>query len=296
MSDVEAIICSTCGKSKGNKGSITQWIGLGEQCHCNLQKAAQSVAPARTKPNQCRRCLKPKPTAKQSMTQWLFKKDLCNCPKEKKSAQPIKVALPPVHPAGTSVNNKLIVGGTIVVISLIALTYSLLILEVPNTLDSHKGGNERRIICSPTINIPFDNSAISIIIGNQYRYLTLKDSRIDDLELQQLGLISTLEGLTLQNCRGYSPHGLNMLVNHGYLKYLSLAQSPLSQKDLEVLAAANVETLDLSHTGIADADWTCLTQISSLKKLILRDVFVTNKNRKTLEDANFLGNTGVFFR
>ncbi len=296
MSDVETTICPDCGKSKGNKGSITQWIGLGEQCHCHLQKAAQSVGPARTKANQCRRCLKPKPTAKQSMTQWLFKKDLCNCPKEKSSAQPIKVALPSVNPSGTKLNNILIVGGTFGVISLIVIAYALIMLEVPNALDSHKGGKERWIVCSPTIKIPFDNSAITIITNNQYRYLTIKDCRIDDVDLKQLGLIHSLEGLTLHNCQGLTPHGLNMLVERGNLKYLSLAQSPLSQKELDVLATSSVEMLDLSHTGIADADWTGLAKISNLKKLILRDVFVTNKNRKTLDDTNFYESAGVFFR
>jgi hypothetical protein len=296
MSDVEAIICSDCGKSKGNKGSITQWIGLGEQCHCNLQKAAQSVAPARAKQNQCRRCLKPKPTARQSMTQWLFKKDLCNCPKETRSAQPITVALPSVSPSGTKLNNILIVGGTIGVISLIAIAYSLMVLEVPKALDSHKNGKERLIVCSPTIQIPFNNAAITVITTNQYRYLTIKDCRIDVFELKLLGQIPSLEGLTLQNCLGITAHGLNVLVERGNLKYLSLAQSPLSQKELEALVKSKLETLDLSHTAIADADWACLTQIESLKKIVLRDVFVTSKNRIALENANFHESAGVFSR
>lgn len=302
MSEVETNICQDCGKSKGNKGSITQWIGLGEQCHCNLQQAAQSMAPGRTKANQCRRCLKAKPTAQQSMTQWLFKKDRCNCPKEKQTVEPFRIDLPSTSPTATSTKfNKWIMSGTIGLISLIAIGYSCMVLEVPNVFDSkyslsHKSGKDRMIQCSPDVQIPFNTAAISVINKGEYADLTLKDSLIDDIELNQLGGISSLEGLTLQHCGGFTPRGLAKLVRYGNLKRLSLINSPLSQMDLEALVESQVETLDLSHTAISNADWTCLTNIDSLKRLVLHDVFVTIKNRQVLENARFHGDAGVFIR
>ena len=152
------------------------------------------------------------------------------------------------------------------------------------------------IDCSPYGEIPFNTSAISVVTRGKYRNLTLKDSLIDDMELNQLGGISSLEEVTLQNCGGFTPRGLAKLVRFGNVKRLSLAGSPLSQTDLEVLVESQLETLDLSHTAISNADLTCLTNINSLKTLILHDVFVTIKNRTALENANFHGKAGVFIR
>ena len=88
MSGEEINICPACGKNiQEKKGSLTQWIGLGDSCKCEQKDISNPVIArmqAKKLGKKCKRCRKPL-RAKQSMTQWLIKTEICKCPPESDS-------------------------------------------------------------------------------------------------------------------------------------------------------------------------------------------------------------------
>lgn len=231
------------------------------------------------------------------MTQWLFKKDVCACKDTKETVAPIKIALPNLPRASPKASKNsstlLLIFGTIVSVALISCLIS--VLDIQNVFSfkmPHSNGSERILVCGRDLThnqreMKFDNLAPASISQGEYPYITLRDSFIADGELKQLAHISSLRGITLKNCMGFSTYGMRFLASSLDLKYLSLAQCQVSQSDLNVLQYSNLDTLDLSETPIADLDWTNLLKNPNLRKIILRKVYITDKNKNLFEIAGF---------
>ncbi len=105
-------ICASCGKSQPKKGSLTQWIGLTDTCRCavfgetqaaaaqtSIEKSsndqalnhktagAQNSAAAISHDSLCKECGKHLQRSTGSLTQWVFRQDMCTCQKGNSSAQ-----------------------------------------------------------------------------------------------------------------------------------------------------------------------------------------------------------------
>lgn len=76
--------CASCGKPQSNKGSLTQWVGLGETCQCAVldkekQKTPLAAKEETSKDSICKKCGKHTMRSTGSLTQWVFRQDLCDC-------------------------------------------------------------------------------------------------------------------------------------------------------------------------------------------------------------------------
>jgi serine/threonine protein kinase len=88
-------ICASCGKSQPKKGSLTQWIGLTDCCRCAVfgDNQARNI-PAQdvnttdnSRDSVCQECGKHLKRSTGSLTQWVFRQDMCDCSKRKLNAQ-----------------------------------------------------------------------------------------------------------------------------------------------------------------------------------------------------------------
>ena len=252
--------------------------------------------------------MKPKATSRQSMTQWLFKKDFCSCPKGMAEPQePVRVALSSNSLAALAPTkiNKFWVGGIFTLVALAAVTAAIFVLDLPGAIDAvtvHelKEDNDRVLIYAmqadrPLGSMSFDDSALTVITNKGYAHLGLKDSKISDLEMTDMSKIPNLCSVALNNC-AFPDAGLEHLAVKPNLTSLSLANTRLTQANLNSLQAGNIETLDLSNTKIDYVDWACLAKLRYLRTLKVTGVRIHQANKRDLMFAGFVETNGIFHR
>lgn len=74
-------LCETCGKSRSNVTSITQWISVGDKCAC-ASGGQQRMTPSSSffrLPKVCKNCGGSIASGVGSMTQWVFRTVPCKC-------------------------------------------------------------------------------------------------------------------------------------------------------------------------------------------------------------------------
>ncbi len=90
-------ICASCGKSKPKMGSLTQWIGLRDSCRCAVlgedkNNSESNIASNNSKLFEnskdliCQECGKHLKRSTGSLTQWVFRQDICECSQRKAKA------------------------------------------------------------------------------------------------------------------------------------------------------------------------------------------------------------------
>lgn len=83
-------ICAACGKTQPKKGSLTQWIGLGDTCRCAISNAQDTTSSKpvvqELKDVLCEKCGRHLKRSTGSLTQWVFRQDMCNCTAGKSQA------------------------------------------------------------------------------------------------------------------------------------------------------------------------------------------------------------------
>ncbi len=302
MPDEEDLICADCGKSQGKKGSITQWMGLGDQCRCHLQADTSSFKKSDKK---CRRCLKLKATAGQSMTGWLFKRDFCNCKDNEQShVAPVKVIMSPRLAAGAlpARSNKFALGIIAAACCASVVLCAAIIPIVSDALYETKiSKGEDRVITvydrsDKVHRFRFDAEAMGVIVDRNCTTLILSNAEISDEELGSIGKINELEHIHLKRCSGFTPIGLMELVQSSHLVSLNLERCSLNQELMDALASSRLERLDLSNSNAGDFNWERLTRISTLKDLVVFGVHESSQNKKYLEAQGFEGSDGHYRR
>ncbi|HNB21760.1 MAG TPA: hypothetical protein PKZ32_05075, partial [Candidatus Melainabacteria bacterium] len=85
--------CSSCGKPLSQSGSLTQWLGLGDFCKCQILFESDQGT-SKNFDAICTYCGLHLNKNTGSITQWAFRRQTCNClPALKKSLEPSKIAL-----------------------------------------------------------------------------------------------------------------------------------------------------------------------------------------------------------
>ncbi len=307
MSGEEINTCPECGKSiQEKRGSITQWIGLGDSCKCEQKDIGNPVITrmqAKKLGKKCKRCRKPL-RAKQSMTQWLIKTETCKCPAESDnliSTDYTQLAMSKrnLHRPQRQAENKTFAAFLIISIVLFALISGYAIFDILGYGRAWRlsvgrlKGNERIMILGdsgaavlvchpPTSEQEWSPAAFRLVSK-----MRLRDSTITDNELEQLAAHTNFSKIELKNCDGFTAKGVLALRNCDALTELSLDSSKLDSAILEALGKLDLERLDLTNTDIAQADWSVFLSNNHLFHFKADGVSISDKNRAALDKQRF---------
>lgn len=313
MSVEEAGLCQECGKQvEQKKGSITQWMGLGDTCKCWLDWNNTTGNSPRRKEKQkgrkCKRCLKPV-KSNQSMTQWLFKNAICQCPAEQSQSAASDYTQKALsgrrHRFRRDGDNKLIIAaigiGVLALSSVcisqifdsrIATDFSTLIQAEHSSVRRHRG-------TSRYVTLQKDNGTITkfplparpenwncqeILTAN---ILSIRNCALTDDDLFALSNCGHMGKISLVDCDGFSPRGLQALLTMKELTSLDLDCSEIDGSFLATLGAGRLKFLDLSRTHIANSSWKELLDNDFLCTLKIAGVEVSRTNLFELNSAKF---------
>lgn len=312
MSDTEAALCPDCGKKTQEKrGSITQWIGLGDFCNCKQQDAAATASFRSQRQKQCKRCLKPI-GSNQSMTQWLIRKETCKCGDETTSTvltdytQKAMSARSRRRAPRESENKTLVVCLAIGVMLFAAASgYAILdVLGMSRTLRLYAGrlkGNERTMLLShdslelATVHPPTTENEWKTHAFSYADQVFIRDSTISDDEIEQLASNIHLVRLILKNCDGFTAKGVNALQKCDSLTHISLDGSSLDSEILKALGKLSIASLDLSNTKIGKADWSALLENDRLLLITVTGTPTSHENKRVFSSHGF-NTEGDYFR
>jgi hypothetical protein len=321
MAVEEIEICKDCGKQvRKLKGSITQWMGLGDTCKCWLDQLSITSTFQRQKGmkkgRKCRRCLKPI-SSNQSMTQWLFKKEGCQCSPEHDVSGATDYTQKALSGRSTKVlrktDNRPIIALVSVGILVVAFILFFFIFDgvKPNDLGqafqswgspSEHDRKERFLTLqldqntTQTYKMPDTAEQLDCTPIRQCREIVFRNSAITDEELSALAIYGSMFKVTLLNCRGFSAKGVKHLTAIDNLKNIDFDCSEMNQEILDALGESHLNLLDLSRTKIADYDWSGLLRNKSLETLRLKDVVVSKRNLDALLASGFVEEGHSVFR
>lgn len=239
------------------------------------------------------------------MTQWLLKKEVCACEKEKASAPAsLKLNLPEAKDSTIQFGRKQLI---ILAVTLLMLGVGAVVVKIVKdthdaiaVLDS-KPVHEQRIFYAENRDKKPNSSkftmfAFQTIKDGNYHYVGLKDAVYEDAKVVMLHTMPKVTEISIENCGDISYLSLDLIVQKEELTYLSLAHSALNQKALDSWGTSHVEFLDLSHTGIDRLDWDFLRRMRTLDTLYINGVEVNDSNQKLLASLGFTGSHGKYTR
>lgn len=316
MSVEETNICADCGKYiQGNKGSLTQWIGLGDSCKCDQKDVGTSVhvnVQQKKKGKKCKRCLKPL-RAKQSMTQWLIKTETCKCPAE--SETQISTDYTQLAMSKRSLNrlprkeeNKSLAVFLCIGVLLFALMSGYAILDILGVSHSWRllggrlKGHERKLtfgvegLEQSVQDLPSTREGWNKREFQRANQAYIKDSTISDDDLERLSSNENLLRVYLKNCDGFTANGVKAFQKLPGLAMLSFDSSKIDADILKSLGDVKVDRIDLSNTAIGNADWSVLLKNPYLETLYVYGVPVSDANRGLFEQNGFRTSPDFFVR
>ncbi len=316
MSDEENNNCLECGKNIPEKrGSITQWIGLGDSCKCEQKDVGNPVIArmqAKKLGKKCKRCRKPL-RAKQSMTQWLIKTETCKCPAESESLlstdyTQMAMSKRNLHRLPREDENKSLAIVLCIGVLLFALVSGYVILDAfgysraLRLMGGRLKGNERKLTLGEEgtafsiSELPATKEEWNRESFRSANHVQIKDSTIGDEVLERLASNENLLRVYLKNCDGFTAKGVNAFQQCPNLNLLSFDSSNIDAEILKALGNVKVDSLDLSHTAIADADWSVLLNNRWLHSLTVFQVPISKANRSAFAKHGFKSYSSYFIR
>lgn len=263
-------ICADCGKSLSNKGSMTQWIGLGEYCHC---KIAKRVAPLENfghseykRKKRCGLCRKQKNSRNQSMTQWLFQADICTCAPE--ASEDISLSSPvSTHAEGLSGFSKISetrkkICASLAGVLVFATAFVLYLCFEPDgksifARKSSEMHGARYALASRsneflTYRILLDSSGCAQFEECLYDTLSISNVHLSEVDLETVARMQGLRNLSLNGVRGMSSHKFKQLRYSPTLRTLEIDEMYLTKSLCEQLSEFQLRKLELNRCNIDD--------------------------------------------
>ncbi len=316
MPEEEINVCPQCGKNiQDKRGSLTQWVGLGDACKCDQKEVGNPVIArmqAKKLAKKCNRCRKPL-RAKQSMTQWLIKTEICKCPAESDSLvstdyTQLAMSKRNLNRIPREDENKSLVALLCIGVLLFALVCGYVILETLGVSDSLRllqgrlKSNERKLTFGlegeqlSVCNLPATKEEWNTEKFRSANQVLIKNSTISDDELERLSNNENLLRITLKNCDGFTAKGVTSFQKCPILNMLSFEDSKIDAAILKELGNVKVSRLDLSNTEIANADWSVLLNNKWLETLSVYGVPISQENKAVFKAQGFIINEHYFIR
>lgn len=237
MNVEERQTCQDCGKDILNqKGSITQWIGLGDHCRCAANNQEKTDGKSRNKRSRvCKKCLRPI-TSNQSLTQWLIRKETCRCNQSVDYAPVTDYTSKALSNTSHRVLRKSDSKPVVVAISLGVLAVSALcvtkvfegsdftgLIGIFDQLKTPAGRlrGRQRIISVKRSNSSLDSYSKNNPVDS-LRTVDIMHSSISDEELNNLRQYYGICKISLINCDGFTARGIRSLSQVESLEILDL--------------------------------------------------------------------------
>lgn len=314
MTVEEIEICQDCGKQiQKSKGSITQWLGLGDSCKCELAQAATGDNPKKTKGKTCRRCKLPI-GSNQSMTQWLIRKETCKC-SQKEGATATDYAQKALSKQTirkyrqSNKEGKQLIAYTIAGFCFLFLFLSTCALFLCETLGITRFGKKeetktRTIFISlyqrnsylARIPMPEKEADWNTPAVLNADVIAVRHYSLSDKDLKNIARHSQALSIELESCDGYTENGIRELSENKCLKSLSLEGSKVDNYIVQVLAKGRLETINLSSTKVKGLSLVRLAENPHLQTLILEPVSFNNSQAAKFRDAGFQWFSNQYFR
>lgn len=306
--ELDEQICPDCGKNQGKKGSLTQWIGLGDSCRCGLKddSPTEPKSDRWTKASRkCVRCLKQKPSTRQSLTQWLFRRDLCQCKDTEKKNHPIILSINSREELSLSNTEvKTLVTGSAIAVVIIGVAIICICFLDPNQ-SSRKSGlleGDKRVLHFSNKNfsrqsVPFTSENLQLFKHQNFTTLRIYNSKISDEDLRRIAQISSLTSLTMTFCEGFSYEGMKYVAQKKNLNSLGVEGSKISGKMINEIGASYVSSLNLSYSDASELDIEKLAQsIATLQVIYLERDKRTDNLASKLARLGFHTSDTSFYR
>lgn len=273
---------------------MTQWIGLGEYCHCKFARKValqENLGHSETKRKiRCGRCRKQKSSRNQSMTQWLFQADVCVCPVESKvgtelfdeTPTPIPISLPPENSSDfSSLANPprsliLSLFGLLIALTLAGTTYlyfssggtvgnwtneSRMRPQIPMALAS----SSSELYASA---ITLDPSGFDMFEKRGYDTLSVGGASVTSEQFAGIAKLRGLKNLTLNGVKQISLKNFQQISTAENLQCLEVDDTPLDGDACNVLSQMCLQKLELNRCTVESSNLTPVIR-SKIPELVL---------------------------
>lgn len=251
---------------------MTQWIGLGEYCHCKIKKKVTVQEnlghSARKRKARCGRCKKPKGSRNQSMTQWLFQSEFCVCPIDSKEDIVLCDATPTPTPTSMSADASSFFqdnSSKTLIISLFCLLIAIILAgticlyfssEPAQFLGQRKLNASRPALVLASLaselyseSITLDSSGFDAFEKRNYDSLSIALSHLSNEQLNRLAKLRGLKNLTL-NGLTLKPEDIQQISHAKDLEFLEIDEASLGEEVCKELAKLPLQKLELNRCSV----------------------------------------------
>lgn len=315
MQDQTSQLCENCGKSLPlNKGSITQWIGLGDICKCNQKNTMENPRGHRKRaPRKCKRCSKPI-QKNASMTQWLLKRDSCQCSDESEDDEAnvgtdyTKLALDKRRKYRKTEDKEskatalaLIVSVVLFITGCAAVVWFTLYSNPPKPYEPRVAGNAKTITYFAADTKEYTDPLLPDFKNWSDKLKTadiviVKHATLTDEDLSNIGKLKNLQELKIVDCDGFTGDGIESLAKHGSFKEITLQYSNFEHGAFAALENLKVDSLCLDYTNIRNNDWNTLAQNKSLRSVSMIGVEIEPNNEAKMKKGGMIKSHTYFYR
>ncbi len=313
MNVEERQTCQDCGKQiQKFKGSITQWIGLGDYCKCEHASTEADGSVKKPKGQICRRCKLPI-SGNQSLTQWLIRKETCKCA-EKEATTATDYAQKAVSKHAVrkyrqgKEESKYVTVFIVVVFILLLFLIPVCSIYLCEKLELTRFGIEKGKPAKIFVSLYKRNSYIGhaalpekkadwnsadFLSSDElvFRHITFSNE-----DLRNIGENSQANKICLEQCDGYTEGGIYYLLENRCLTSLSLEGSKVDIHIMQALEQGHLETINLSRTSAEGDNIIRLAKKPELKCLILTGINLNESQTEVFTTSGFQWSANRFIR